>query len=57
MELVQNLINLVNVNKDGIQIYVYNLNILAIKKDVKEEVFVMLMEHVVVIMELLQKIV
>lgn len=44
-------------NKDGIQIYVYNLNILAIKKDVKEEVFVMLMEHVVVIMELLQKIV
>lgn len=57
MELVQNLINLVNVNKDGIQIYVYNLNILVIKKDVKEEVFVMLMEHVVVIMELLQKIV
>lgn len=36
--------------KIGIKTNVHNHNMIVIKKDVKEEVFVMQMEHVVVIM-------
>ena len=57
MELVYNQINHVNVNLVGIIVYVINHNIHVTNRDVKEEVYVMLMELVVVIMELQQIIV
>lgn len=57
MEPVYNQINHVNVNLVGIIVYVINHNIHVTNRDVKEEVYVMLMELVVVIMELQQIIV
>lgn len=57
MELVYNQINHVNVNLVGIIVYVINHNIHVTNRDVREEVYVMLMELVVVIMELQQIIV